>query len=72
MEWIKCTDKLPPEETKMNTLYFDVWANGYRVVDAKFYDGAFYEQIDDCDGDYSHDEAIKMVSHWLLVEPPKH
>lgn len=69
-EWISVEDELPPEEVKMNTLYFDVWRDGFREVGVKFKGGEFYRQCVDYQGDYSHDELIENVTHWLEPEPP--
>ena len=72
MEWISVDKELPPEETKMNTLWFDVWISGEgRETDVKFTNGAFYEQVLDSDGDISHHEELDSVTHWMpLPEPP--
>lgn len=70
MKWHDIKDCTPREEIAGNTLYYDVWVNGWRVVDVKFKGGAFFEQITDHDGDYSHDEVVDGVTHWLEVLPP--
>lgn len=73
MEWVNIKDKLPPFEETINTLWFDVWIElGARIPDVKFReDGKFCKQILDYDGDYSHDEEISNITHWMEVEPPK-
>lgn len=71
MEWINKNDELPPEEKEENTLWFDVWANGNREPDAKFKDGDFYRQVLDYQDDYSHDEKIEDVTHWMYVTEPE-
>ncbi len=71
MNWIKCEDQLPPEEQKINTLWFDVWVEGFRLIDVKYKNGDFIEQIQDHDGDYSHDEKIYNVTHWAAITKPE-
>ena len=75
MKWISVEDRLPEEETEMNTLWFDVWiveneSCQYREIATKSTNGAFYEQVLDSDGDISHHEELENVTHWLLPEPP--
>ena len=70
MKWVSILDSLPPEEKEINTLWFDVWSHGEREVDVKFYEGNFYRQVLDYQGDYSHDEKMNGVTHWLVVEEP--
>ena len=68
-EWISVKDCLPPEEEKMNTLWFDVWC-GHRETDVKFRDGVFELQVEDADGDYSHDVTLDDVTHWMHKPMP--
>ena len=68
--WIHVTDALPPEETADNTVWFDVWAEGCREINAKFKDGEFLRQCKDHDGDYSHDERIDRVTYWQYIQTP--
>lgn len=71
MKWINIEQELPPEEEKPNTLWFDVFtSNGYRLTSIKFEKGKFFEQILDGDGDYSHDEELVNVTHWLYITDP--
>lgn len=77
MEWINVEDRLPEEETEINTMYFDAWIADIdfnfvgRVTDVKFVKGAFYEQILDGDGDISHQEKLDNVTHWMPLNPPE-
>lgn len=73
MDWISVEDRLPEEEKTMNSLWFDVWDAGCkrREVDIKFANGKFIRQCEDYQGDYSHDEIMENVTHWMeLPEPP--
>ena len=71
MEWVRVEQEYPPEEQKPNSLWFDVWRDGdHHMNDVKFKDGKFFEQITDGDGDYSHEEEVTNVTHWLFITPP--
>ena len=71
-EWISVETRLPPEEDKINSSWFDVYTeDNERKVDVKFRAGKFMDQIEDYRGDYSHEEEISGVTHWMLpVGPP--
>lgn len=70
MEWTNVKDKLPEEPKAHEQVFVDVWEKGERITDANYQDGKFFELVTDNDGDYSHKEDIKNVTHWLVVTSP--
>ena len=75
MEWISVEDRLPEESAEIKTIRIDVWivatkTDKYRVPDAKFKEGVFYEEILTEYGDFHYNKPLSDVTHWLLPEPP--
>jgi len=69
-EWISVEDELPEEpKSEYCSTFVDLYiadkSNGYRKPDCEFRDDKFWEFIEDYQGDYSHMEEMKNVTHWM-------
>ena len=68
--WISVDSELPEEPGRYNQKWVDVWVNGEREVDVSFFDGKFHLVVEDYQGDFDHQEEIKNVTHWMVVNSP--
>ena len=68
--WIGIDDTLPDEPKKHDQKWVDVWIGDERKVDVNFFGGKFHAVIEDYQGDFSHHEEIKNVTHWMVVNSP--
>jgi len=78
MKWISVEDRLPddnPQGNKIMVKFEDYISDaefntGYRVTDAVFRMGAFFEEMEDYEGDFPDYQELNKVTHWMLVSPP--
>ena len=67
--WISVEDRLPEEGANI-----DVWIKhcnyAYRITDGEFLNRVFNECIIDHQGDFSHYQPIKYVTHWMAIKHP--
>lgn len=66
--WIDIKDRLPANSSIGDKRYYDIWCSDYgRIADVEFFEDCFQGMILDYQGDYSHNNKIENVTHWMEV-----